>query len=444
MIPSLLDDRESPFVVLPESAFYAEGESLSLPDGGRTVKQLAERAPGGAFDFRDLEDVPSDVLGYKVEWCVERYSRYNLEWDIAAVKLTSADAGASALPWVVIINGGAANKYEFFVDPLNGPAAFQYLAQKVNVLIVSIPGNFRYGGWDEPIDSELRQPAYLLDRELSMAEYELRNAIMTNEVVLQGLKALILNHLDGAPFLIVGHSTSGELAFLAHADPELNAISQGMFLGWGSGGPARYRAIRGVKEPARAQRLVEVAERTPLHVLSRRNASGYGRSYSRWLNPVYEPGMSTTEIAAAWLEAEERRRPNFKQQIQSIEHGDRIAYLGWMEVEILKLLEQTGNPWGIDYEDIHADLFSSQYARMDGYRKMVWMVAKYDRNHWVAEEPLTSPEVFIANEFRLKNPEAEISVLLLDVPMTHYGHIEKGREVGAALHAVVSSFPSQW
>lgn len=115
-----------------------------------------------------------------------------------------------------------------------------------------------------------------------------------------------------------------------------------------------------------------------------------------------------------------------------------------MEVSILELLEKTGNPWGIDYEEIHADLFSSMYSRMDGYRKMVWVVAKYDRNHWVAEDPLSSAEVFIANEFRLKNPEAEITVLLLDVPMTHYGHIEKGRELGGALYSVVSSFPRQW
>lgn len=443
-IHELLDDRTSPFVALSEAEVYSLGAGFDFPDGGQTVKKLADAAPGGAFDFRALEGIPAQTLGYEVQWCVERFKRYNLEWDIAAVKLSSADPGAKALPWVVIINGGAANKYEFFVDPLNQAAAFQYLALKANVMIVSIPGNFKYGGWLEPIESEDRQPAYLLDKTLTKAEYEVRNAIMTNEVVLQGLKALILNHLKGARFLIVGHSTSGELAFLAHADPELRAISQGMFLGWGSGGPARYRAIRGVKEPHKATRWVEPEKRTPLHELSRRDAAGYGRTYSRWLNPVYLPGMSTEDIGAAWLKAEERRRPNFKQQIQSLEHGDRIGYLGWMEVQINQLLAASGNPWGIDYEDIHQDLFSSLYAPMDGFQKMVWIVNKFDRNHWVPEMPMDSPEVFIANEFRLKNPQAAISVLLLDAPMTHYGHIEKGREVAAAIYEVLTHFPAQW
>ena len=46
------------------------------------------------------------------------------------------------------------------------------------------------------LDSK-RQPAYLLDRELAMDEYEVRNAIYTNALIMQGVKALVMKHTIG-------------------------------------------------------------------------------------------------------------------------------------------------------------------------------------------------------------------------------------------------------
>ena len=106
-------------------------------------------------------------------------------------KLTSLNPQAKNYPWFVIINGGAANFYEFFVHLKNRPGFGQYLAQKLNVMIVTIPGNFRYGGWDLPLADPNRQPAYVLDRDLSIDEYAIRNAIFTNSLITQGLKALV-------------------------------------------------------------------------------------------------------------------------------------------------------------------------------------------------------------------------------------------------------------
>src|SRR5688572_19647493 len=159
---TLLDNDKPPFVSLAEADFRALGDEFTLPDGGRAVTELAGKAPGGAFDPRDVAKIPAAALGYKADWIVERYSRYNLEWDITGLRLTSLDANAKNYPWLFIINGGAANVYEFYVDLKNRPGWGQYLAQKLNVMIVTIPGNFKYGGWDEPIESPQRQPAYLL------------------------------------------------------------------------------------------------------------------------------------------------------------------------------------------------------------------------------------------------------------------------------------------
>ena len=63
---------------------------------------------------------------------------------------------------------------------------------------------------------------------------------------------------------------------------------------------------------------------------------------------------------------------------------------------------------------------------------------------WHVAEPLTIGkgewaynEVFVANEYRAKNPTADIRVLNFDPPMTHYGHLELPRQLAAAHFSVV-------
>lgn len=448
---SLLDDPKAVYVSLPTDDFMAMG--WSLPDGGKQVTDLALAAPGGAFDPRDLEKIPAKTLGYEAKWCVERYRHYNLDWDITGLRLTSLDPDAKNYPWLVIMNGGAANVYEFYVDLKNRPGWGQYLAQKLNVMIVTIPGNFKYGGWDEPISSEKRQPAYLLDKDLTMAEYEVRNCLLTNTNVMHGLKQLLMKHTTG-DLLLIGHSTSGEMAMLANNDPELRARTAGRYLGWGSGGPAKLDLVQearaklsgkpagrspipGFPEARSAGGSAGEREPMPLHLLSRRSKETYARGYSRFLNPLYEPGMSTYDIADKWLQVEGRRRANFKQQIQSIEHGGDIHLKGWIEVSIENLLTKAGNPWGVDLEQVSAELFSTHYTRMDGYERMVWTTAHYDRNHWVPEDPMKSVEVFFANEYRRVNPKAEVRLINYDPLMTHYGHVELPQQLAGATYHVV-------
>jgi hypothetical protein len=53
----LLDDDKAVYVSLAEADFRALGEGFDLPDGGTTVTDLAQAAPGGAFDPRNLEKI---------------------------------------------------------------------------------------------------------------------------------------------------------------------------------------------------------------------------------------------------------------------------------------------------------------------------------------------------------------------------------------------------
>lgn len=433
-------DRDVIYSSLAGEDFLALGQDFILPDGGKSVTALALAAPGGAFDPRDVEKIPAATLGYEAKWCVERFKCYNLDWDITGLRLTSNDPAAKNYPWLIIMNGGAANVYEFYVDLKSQPGWGQFLAQKLNVMIVSIPGNFKYGGWTMPIMDESRQPAYLLDRELPLQESEVRNAIYTNRLIMKGLEQLVMKHTTGDLFMI-GHSTSGELAFLSYEYPALAARLKGRFLGWGSGGPARVRALQAAKEPsAENSDGGPMGAVKPLHLLNRRDARGYARGYSGWLNPLYEAGMSHLQIGEKWMVAEGVRRPMFKQPLQDMEHTNAWGKKGEVERQIEVLLEKSGNPWGIDTDEISKDLFSTAYTRMDGFNQMVWCVAHYDRNHWVPENPAKAWEVFLAKEFRLKNPQGKVRIIVWDLPMTHYGHVEKPQQLAAAFYNVVRWF----
>ncbi|HRE04842.1 MAG TPA: hypothetical protein PKX00_04480 [Opitutaceae bacterium] len=446
-IHALLNE-DKPFTMLSEADFRSL--KMTLPDGGRQVTQLALAAPGGAFDPRDVAKLDAKTLGYKADWIVERFTRYNLPWDIGGLRLTSLDANAKNYPWVVILNGGAANIYEFYIDLKNRPGWGQFLAQKLNVLIVSIPGNFKYGGWEKPIAT--RDPAFLLDRELTSDEVLVYNSVFTFEVIHQGLKQLIMKNTTG-DIVIVGHSTGGELPGLAQRDPELKARLKGRYLGWGSGGPVRVKAVISAKRAANpdykpapsltgggggegGSRNWKLAGDFWLNDMARRTPQVYSRVYSRWLNPLYEPGMSVLDIATKWLEVEGRRRANIKQPLQDLEHSDNFGMKGDIEVGIEKALAKTGNPWKINIEDVQKDLHSTSYVPVKGYKTMVWCVGKLD-GHWNALYPAEGTDVRIAAEYKLHNPKATIRVIGWDLNVTHYAHVEMPEQLAAAFIQVV-------
>jgi hypothetical protein len=89
---TLLDDSKAAYVSLGEAEFRALGAGFDLPDGGRAITALAKQAPGGAFDPRDVAKLSPQQLGYKASWVVERFRRYNLDWDITGLRLESLDS----------------------------------------------------------------------------------------------------------------------------------------------------------------------------------------------------------------------------------------------------------------------------------------------------------------------------------------------------------------
>lgn len=427
-------ERTAPFTAVSEDLFNALGHEITLPDGGKSVSLIADEVSGGAFDPRDIERIPAERVGYKPKWVVVRYPYYGLDWDITGLRLESLHPKAKKLPWLVIINGGSANVYEFFTDPLNRPGLGQYLAQLINVLIVTIPGNFKYGGWTLPVTQ--RAPQYLLDRELQPDEIKVRNAIYTNRMELEGLKRLVIQETNG-DILIIGHSTSGELAFLSKGEPELAERLKGRFLGWGSGGPSNLRsAWEELKAPSKSSAAPISGKHLQLADLRIRNGTEYvADGYVGPLNPCGNAGMTDEAVASRWLSLVDRNRPNIKQVLQDIEHRGLVELQSQCEAEIKHLLANSKLP--VVPEDIFKDLFATIKAPTTGYRRMVWVVAKWDKRHWNKTAPEQAQELTIANQFRERNPGAAIRVQVFDLPLTHYGHIERPREVAAGLLGAV-------
>jgi hypothetical protein len=416
--------QDKPYHKVTQEQFEQLG--WDLPDGGATVKALADAAPGSAFDPRKLEDLRADKLGYRAKWHEVRYQVYGLDWDMPGLHLVPNNP-LPGIPTIVFINGGASNWYEFFVDPLNRPGISQYLAQKIPVMIATIPGNYRHGGWTENDDYGKRVPGYVLDRDVPEDELKIRNAVYTFRVVSDGVKALLETATTG-PLVIVGHSTGGEIQFILK-DSSLKDRLRGLSLGWGTGGPAGLDVMKQFRGSRTAADYLDVWE------IKARPAPDYSRGYLGPLNPVWDATKSRLEVAEHWQGLERRRKPQFKQPLQDIEHNSADNLRDHVAGQIRQALE--GNEFGVDADAVIADLFSTMKSPVTGYRKMIWTTARLDDGHW-NEDTAKARELLIADEFRRKNPGVPIRVLVFDLPMTHYGHIEKPRQLAGGLLAALT------
>jgi hypothetical protein len=411
------------YVKLPEELFGTIG--WDLPDGGRAVKALADAAPGGAFDPKKLEALPPNNLGYHAQWHIVRYKFYGLDWDIAGLQLTP-NKPEPGLPTLAIINGGSANFYEFFLDPLNRPGLGQYLAQRMPVMLITIPGNYINGGWTNAKYAE-RIPGYLLSQSISSEEAGLRNAIYTFSLITEGVRQLLEQKTAG-PLLILGHSTGGEIQFLLKESSLKNRLN-GRSIGWGTGGPAFLTKEVDEKQGERADQVRSYGSYPRVDRLRARNAEGYISSkYVGPLNPL--KADTPLDVAKAWFRAEDRRRPQFKQPLQDMEHQGMVEHRARLEKEIREVL--AGNKYGITPDDVIRDLFSTMSSPLKGYRRMAWVVGSLDNGHW-DPTPEAAREWNFAKRFRQENSNAAIRVLQIGAPLTHYGHIERPKQLAGVL-----------
>jgi len=73
---------------------------------------------------------------------------------------------------------------------------------------------------------------------------------------------------------------------------------------------------------------------------------------------------------------------------------------------------------------------------MDGYRRMVYTTSMLDEGHW-DPNPERARELYVANQFREANPDAEIRVLVYNSLMTHVGYAEKPQQLAGGMLAAI-------
>jgi hypothetical protein len=141
---NLLDDSKAAYVSLGEAEFRGLGAGFDLPDGGNSITRLADQAPGGAFDPRDVARLAPQQLGYKADGCRTPPLQPRLGHHRLALREPRSEA--KSYPWFIVMNGGAANLYEFLVDlktvpadAVSGPEAQRHDCDHPL-------GNFKYGG----------------------------------------------------------------------------------------------------------------------------------------------------------------------------------------------------------------------------------------------------------------------------------------------------------
>src|SRR5438132_11217839 len=87
-------------------------------------------------------------------------------------------------------------------------------------------------------------------------------------------------------------------------------------------------------------------------------------------------------------------------------------------------------------DQVSKDLFATNHAPLTGYRRMLWLVGKWDQAHWPKTTAEKARELTIANQLRERNPDAPIRILVCDLPLTHNSH---GQNPRAAADGTVTS-----
>jgi pimeloyl-ACP methyl ester carboxylesterase len=424
LIVNMLDEDKA-FHSVDRDVF--ENLGWDVPDQGRTIKALADNSPGNTFDPRMLEALDPKILGFKPTWYEVRFQKYGLDWDITGLHLMPENP-VRGLPTMVIVHGGANNFYNFLVNPLNNPGVGQYLAQKVPVLLVTIPGNYRHGGWTEAPSQ--REMGYLLDGDMSSDEIKVRNSAYTFQLVMDGVVELIEEAVDG-DFVLVGHSTGGELPYMLHGS-RLKDRMHGRILGWATGGTSHLTSMQDRWGYTRT-----AADYPPVDEVRSRPTSDYSGDYMGPLNPVWDDTKSSEEVAQHWMgELVYQRRPRIKQVLQDVERrGSTPGMREGVIKQVHTVLENEGSRYNVDVDAVLADLFAPMRAPVTGYTKIVLTAAEMDTGHWTKDNPEASSTYQVVQELRVYNPDIQVEALMFDLPMTHQGHIERPRQLAGALYA---------
>jgi hypothetical protein len=325
-----------------------------------------------------------------------RYNRNGYDWDIHGSLYTPAKEFDPTLAFVVI-HGGAGTEHNMDWTPDGRPGLARILAtQGVKVLSITYPGHWAPGGyWTEPVAERL--PYYLLDRKLSLDETKDRMLKCTFNVNMQGLAALVDQHLAGRRILGFGHSTGGPMvASLYRFSKKAKVIG---ITGFGSGGPHKW-----VKEWRDGAGLKH--RDWPIDNVSRRSP-----------NSFREAGYDDDEDLCPWKTPEnymswaDKHRSQIKTSVCDNQH---------VTMGEPKRLEEFVKVTGLPRAEFFDHLDEPDHKFLKGLG-VILIVGENDKGHWkegaTGGDITRNQEMFLGRKYREAGSRAHVLLI------PRYGHI---------------------
>lgn len=334
---------------------------------------------------------PFPTVDYATKEVTIRFARNGYGWDVHGTLYLPKRESMPGTAFF-LTHGGAGSEKELHETPDGRPGLAAVLAsQGFRCLAVTYPGHYPPGGvWTESVAR--RQPWYLLDRKLPLAEIRDRNRRCTFDTVVDGMARLTDRHLAGYRVLSFGHSTGGPMSMLLYRF--LRKAEVAGIVGWASGGPDGWYGEWVKWVGAKTETVL------PINSFARRSAASFRAA-----------GYEDVAELAPWGGAEEymvwgnRHKSQMKTSLCDNQHNACV--------EILKqYARRTGLPEA-EYLGHLRDPDPDWLARTS----VLLLLGERDRNHWFyGKTEKDKLEIFMGEKFALRTPRTRVVLL------PKYGH----------------------
>jgi hypothetical protein len=320
-----------------------------------------------------------------------RYERNGYDWDIHG-RLYLPKRESLGNIGFVLMHGGAGSEDEMRETPDGRPGLAAILAaQGFRCLAITYPGHYPPGGeWKTPVAT--RQPIYLFDRQLRIAEIRARNLRCTFNTIVEGAARLTDRYMAGYDVLSFGHSTGGPMSMLLYRF--LKKVKVKGIVGWASGGPDGWYREWLNWTGAKGGQI------HPIDALARRFPESFKAA-------GYEDALELCPWGGAegYMRWGDRYKSQLKTGLCDNQHGTNI--------EVLKeYARRTGLP-----EAEYLDHLWDPEPMWLSKTNVLLLVGENDRNHWFyGETEREKLEIFMGEKFAQRTPRTRV------VLVPKYGH----------------------
>lgn len=319
-----------------------------------------------------------------------RFNRNGYDWDINGALYTPENDVDPSIAWLVTLGtNGSEGECDICPDGRPGLAAV-LAAQGFTVMTFSFPGHFYPpdGIWPMPVAE--RNPVYLFARKLSEGEIADRNLKCTFDTNMQGVAALVEQHLKGRGLVVTNGTMGCGLPPMLKTARIVGSTTIG-FAGcdfW----RLKWRDKTGADKSHKKFPIDEMQRKSPE---THRN-SGY--QSDAMLTPWGGPDEFIKTVS--------RYRSQMKTSLTVNQHEANTDVL-------MEYVKRTGLPKQEYFS--YLDEPKPEYLKDLGVLVFVGM---HDKKHWIYGDDVEDKrEVFMARQHQKHSDRVHV------IPVPHYGHI---------------------